>query len=106
MNKLELYVIERNVKTLIVSYLTDRYKKETLIDNTDNNSSSKWEMIINVVHESSILGPPFFLHYIKDLPIIITKNNGIVLFAEDTSLVITGLINQTLLLILTNHSTA
>jgi hypothetical protein len=34
------------------------------------------------------LVPCFFLFYINDLPKIITKNNSIVVFADDTSLVI------------------
>jgi hypothetical protein len=73
MNKLELYVIKGNFKILIVSYLTGRYKKLTLVNNTDTYNSSKWEMIKNGVHEGSILGPPFFLIYINDLTKIITK---------------------------------
>jgi hypothetical protein len=90
MNNLELYDIEGNFKTLIASYLTGRYKKATLINNTDNNSSSKWEMIKSDVPQGSILGPPLFLLYINDLPKIITKNNGMVPFADYTNLLITG----------------
>ena len=47
-------------------------------------------MIKNGVPQGSILGPLFFCLYITDLPKIITKNNSTVLFADDTSLLITG----------------
>ena len=88
MNKLEFYGIEEKFKTLIASYLTGRHQKVTLNKNTNNNSSSEWEMIKNGVPQGSILGPLFFLLYINDLPKIITKNYSMVLFA-DTSLLIT-----------------
>jgi hypothetical protein len=89
LNKLEFYGIQGKFKTLIESYLTGRYQKVTLNTNTASNSSSKWELIKNGVPQGSILGPLFFLSYINDLPKIITKNNSIVLFADDTSLLIT-----------------
>ena len=39
--------------------------------------------------QGSIFGPLFFLYYVNDLPKIINKDNHIVLFAEDTSIIIT-----------------
>jgi hypothetical protein len=90
MNKLEFYGIEGKLKTLIASYLTARYQKVTLNNNNNNNSASKWEMIKNGVPQGSVLGPLFFLLYIHDLPKVITKNNSMVLFADDTSSLITG----------------
>jgi hypothetical protein len=90
MNKLEFYVIEGKFKSLIPSYLTGRYQKVTLTNNTNTSSSSKWEIIKNGVPQVSTLGPLLFLLYINDVPKIIIKNNSMVLFADDTSLLITG----------------
>ena len=86
-DKLQFYDIEGKFKTLIESYLTCRYQKVICSNNT--NSSSKWELIKNGVPQGSILGPLFFLLYINDLPKIITKNNSMIFFADDTSLLIT-----------------
>ena len=89
LDKLEFYSIERKFKTLIESYLTCRYQKVVLNNNTNTNSSLKLELIKNGVPQDSILGPLFFLLYINDLPKIITNNNSMVLFTDDTSLLIT-----------------
>ena len=81
--------MEGKFKTLIDSYLTCRYKKVILNNDTNTNSSQKWELIKNGVPQGSCIGPLFFLLYINDLPKIITKNDIMVLFADDASLLIT-----------------
>jgi len=53
-------------------------------------SISGWGEITHGVPQGSILGPLFFLLYINDLPHSINKNNKIVLFADDTSLIISN----------------
>ena len=88
-DKLELNGIEGKFKTLIKSYLTGRHQRVTLANITDNNSSSKWEVIKFGLPQGLILGPLFFLFYINDLPKIINKDNNMVLFADDTSIIIT-----------------
>jgi len=77
------------VKRLIESYLTGRYQTVTLNNITNNNNSSKWELLKCGVPQGSILGPLFFLIYINDLPTILNNDNNMVLFADDTSIIIT-----------------
>jgi hypothetical protein len=89
LEKLEFYGVEGKFKALIESYLTGRYERMALDNITDNSNSSKWEMIKCGVPQGSILGTLFFLIYINDLPTLINKDNNTVLFADDTSVIIT-----------------
>jgi len=61
----------------------------TLNNVTNNNNSSKLELLKCGVPQGSILGPLFFLIYINDLPTITNNDNNMVLFADDTSIIIT-----------------
>ena len=86
--KLEFYGIDGKFKTLIESYLKGRYRKVILGNVTDSSKSSIWEEIKNGVLQGSILGPPFFF-YINDLPKIINNGTNMVLFVDDTSILVT-----------------
>jgi hypothetical protein len=77
------------IKALTESYLTGIYQRVAQDNITDNINSSKWDVIKCGVPQGSILGPLFFLIYINDLPTIINKDNNMVLFAFDTSIIIT-----------------
>jgi hypothetical protein len=90
LDKLEFYGIEGTFKILIRSYLTGTYQRVVLGNRIDSNNSSKWESIKCGVPQGSILGPLFFLFYNNDMHKIINKDNNMVLFADDISIIITN----------------
>jgi hypothetical protein len=55
---------------------------------SNNSISSYWVKVKNGVCQGSILGPLFFLSCINDLSEIITDISQTVLFADDTSILI------------------
>ena len=86
--KMEYYGTRGVTYTLIKSYLENRHQRVKF-----NNKLSKWDKINIGVPQGSILGPLFFLIYTSDLPSVIpytvpNKNSSIVLFADDTSVII------------------
>jgi hypothetical protein len=89
LEKLEFYGVKGIFKTLIKSYLTGRYQRVVLAPASDSNNSSKLEINNSGVPQGSIPGPLFFLLYINDLPKRINKDNNMVLYADDTSIIIT-----------------
>jgi hypothetical protein len=89
LDKLKLYEIDGKFKTLIESYLINRYQKVSLEKTDYNNNSSEWAKINCGVPQGSILSPLFFLIYINDLPTLVNKGNNIVPYADYASIVIT-----------------
>jgi len=88
LEKVEFYGVEEKLETLIESYLTGRYHRVALFNITNNNNSSKWELLKCGMPQGSILGPLFFLIYINDLPTRVNTDNNMLLFADDTRVLI------------------
>jgi hypothetical protein len=88
--KLEFYGVAGTILKLIKSYLEHRYQK-VILDNNLPNFKSDWGEIRHGVPQGSILGPLLFLLYINNLPKIVKDNAELVLYADDTSIIITSL---------------
>ena len=89
LTKLEFYGITGITYKLIKSYLQGRYQR-VVLNNYPSNSCLNWAEITHGVPQGSILGPLLFLLYINDLAQITKDNSKIVLFAGDTSMIITN----------------
>jgi hypothetical protein len=61
-----------------------------ILDANLPNSNSDWGEIRHGAPQGSILGPLLLLLYINDLPKIVNDNAEVVLFANNTSIIITS----------------
>jgi len=86
---MEFYGIVGKANTLIKSYLQNRYQRVQIKKDTINHCS-EWELITDGVPQVSILGPLYFLLYINDLPNATSDLSTPILFADDTSLIISN----------------
>ena len=95
LSKMEFYGISGKANNLIKSYLQDRYQR-VLVDLDSNKYYSEWESVTDGVPQGSLLGSLLFLLYINDIPNVMSGVSNPVLYADDTSLIITNSDSQML----------
>ena len=88
LEKMQFYGVSGKFYKLVKSYLDGRYQKVILSHN--NIIESTWEKIKQGVPQGSILGSIFFLIYINDLPNLASIGTKILLYADDTSIIVTS----------------
>jgi hypothetical protein len=84
----KFYRVSRKFYNLVKSYSNGRYQK--VIISYNNGIESTWEKIKHGVPQGSILGPIFFLIYINDMSKLAPVGNKILLYADDTSIIVTS----------------
>ena len=89
LNKLHSYGVTGGFFKLIKTFLQNRYQR-VVLNNNYSNLVSEWGKTTHGVPQGLILGPLLFLLYLNNLPSLIDNNNKIVLFVDDTSLIISN----------------
>jgi hypothetical protein len=85
LTKLEFYGVTGTILKVIKSY------QKVILDNNLPNSNANLGEIKHGVPRGSVLGPLLLLLYINDMPKIVNDNAEVVLYADNTSIIISSL---------------
>ena len=88
LSKLEFCGITGNHYKIYKSYLTNRYQRILLYNENGNITTSTWTKIKHGVPWGSALGPLLFSIFINDLPKFVNDKSVPILFADDTSILL------------------
>ena len=89
--RLNFYGITGNAYEWIKSYHSNRFQRvEIKNENPVRKTFSDWGVIKYGVPQGSILGPLLFLPHINDFSKTINGNSKPILFADDTSVIVTS----------------
>jgi len=91
LSKLHYYGISDKVKLLLESYLQNRCQRVHITNSyLNSNSTSKWTKIKCGVPQGSMLGPLLFPVYTNGLPRAVEHKALPIVFADDTSILLTS----------------
>jgi len=88
--KLKYYGVNETGIDWIKSYLNNRRQRFVISVNNVQIYSSTWEIVKRGVPQGLVLGLLFFIICINDLPRHINRFTNVVLYADDTCILITG----------------
>jgi hypothetical protein len=89
LSKMEFYGISGKANNLIKFFLQGICQR-ILVDYDSKKYYSEREIVTDGVPQGSLLGPLPFLLYVNDIPNVISDISNPILYADDTSLIITN----------------
>jgi len=87
--KLEHYGMQESTLNGFKSYLSNRRQRTKLTINKDQIYYPIWKIVKQEVPQVSVLGPLLFIIYVIDLPMSVKHVSKAILFADDTSVIVT-----------------
>jgi hypothetical protein len=87
--KLEHYGIQETTLNWFKSYLINRKQRTKISINGNQTYYSTWGTVKQGMPQGSVLGPLLFIIYINELPMSVPHDSKAILFADDTSVLVT-----------------